>query len=387
MFQRLTTLLVLILASCGGGSNPASGDSSVAVDRGAMIQKAAAWLASRQHPDGRFGEHQPDLGITALCARALHQADPVRFKPQVDKAVAITLSSQIDGAGVESESRKLKPTENLGAFCDEDGKFLNYKTCVCIQLLHDVDPVKHKDAIKAGQDYIQGLQYKDEKVVRDFGAIGYGSKPVGDLSNTQFALEALAETGVAKDSEVFLRAQAYLTRLQNFRKNPSQDPAIFDGGFPYGVAEVGDGKSEKKINAKGEEAYGSYGSMTYAGLKSMIYANMGKDDARVMAAMAWIGAHYTLDENPGLARADNPALGQQGLYYYYHTFAKALRVACVDQLPLTGGARADWRKDLAAALHKRQSPEGFWANPADRWWEGDSQLVTSYALMALHEAR
>lgn len=376
MFPRLKVLLAMLLVSCGA-SGPGS-SSQGAVDRSALVSKAASWLASRQHEDGRFGEHQPDLGITALCARALHQSDPVAYKPQVDKAVQVVLASQVKAGGAD------KP---VGAFSDADGKFLNYKTCVSIQLLHDVDPVAHKSAIKAGQDYIQGLQFRDEKVVRDYGAIGYGSKPIGDLSNTQFALEALAETGVPKDSPVFLRAREYLTRLQNFRKNPSQDPALFDGGFPYGIAEAGDGKSEKRENAQGQSAYGSYGSMSYAGLKSMIYANLDSNDARVQAALAWIGSHYTLDENPGLARANDPALGQQGLFYYYHTFAKALRVAGVSKLSLTGGASADWRRDLCEALAKRQSPEGFWMNPKDRWWEGDSQLVTAYSLMALHEAR
>ena len=59
--------------------------------------------------------------------------------------------------------------------------------------------------------------------------------------------------------------------------------------------------------------------MTYAGLKSMIYAGLTADDPRVKAAYDYITKHYTLDENPGL--------GQQGLYYYYQTFAKALAAA------------------------------------------------------------
>ena len=58
--------------------------------------------------------------------------------------------------------------------------------------------------------------------------------------------------------------------------------------------------------------------MTYAGLKSMIYAGLDRNDPRVKAALTYITQHYTLDENPGL--------GQQGLYYYYHTFAKTMAV-------------------------------------------------------------
>ena len=54
--------------------------------------------------------------------------------------------------------------------------------------------------------------------------------------------------------------------------------------------------------------------MTYAGLKSMIYAGVGPDDPRVQAAFRWAQRNYTIQENPGL--------GDNGLYYYFHTFAK-----------------------------------------------------------------
>src|SRR5437773_7160188 len=50
----------------------------------------------------------------------------------------------------------------------------------------------------------------------------------------------------------------------------------------------------------------SYGSMSYAGLKSFIYANLKKDDPRVVAAVNWLKRNYSVDENP--------ALGAQGLY-------------------------------------------------------------------------
>ena len=56
--------------------------------------------------------------------------------------------------------------------------------------------------------------------------------------------------------------------------------------------------------------------MTYAGLKSFLYAGVSKDDPRVKGAVDWIRRHYTLEENPGMGKA--------GLYYYYHTFAKAM---------------------------------------------------------------
>ena len=106
---------------------------------------------------------------------------------------------------------------------------------------------------------------------------------------------------------------------------------------------------------------------------------MGRDDPRVKAALAFITQHYTLDENPGL--------GQQGLYYYYHTFAKTMAVLDQPALIDAAGASHDWRAELVAALAKRQQREGGWVNPADRFMEGDPNLVTAYALLSLAYTR
>ncbi len=63
----------------------------------------------------------------------------------------------------------------------------------------------------------------------------------------------------------------------------------------------------------------SYASMTYAGLKSMIFAGLTPDDPRVEAALTFIRKNYSLETNPGM--------GDAGLFYYYHTFAKSLTAA------------------------------------------------------------
>jgi hypothetical protein len=71
--------------------------------------------------------------------------------------------------------------------------------------------------------------------------------------------------------------------------------------------------------------------MTYAGLKSMIYCGVGPDDPRVQAATKWIRQHYTIAENPGM--------GADGLFYYYHTFAKALDAVGEDEFVDASGRR------------------------------------------------
>ncbi|KAK0327403.1 hypothetical protein LTR94_038591, partial [Friedmanniomyces endolithicus] len=54
-----------------------------------------------------------------------------------------------------------------------------------------------------------------------------------------------------------------------------------------------------------------------------------------------------------------------------------------DEFTDAAGVKHNWRADLVAALAARQRPDGSWANPTDRWMEGDPNLVTGYALMAL----
>jgi squalene-hopene/tetraprenyl-beta-curcumene cyclase len=146
---------------------------------------------------------------------------------------------------------------------------------------------------------------------------------------------------------------------------------IDDGGFYYTIAAGG----SSQAGATADGGLRSYGSMTYAGLKSMIYCGVGPQDPRVEAATKWIKDHYTLAENPGM--------GADGLYYYLHTFAKALDAVGSDELVDADGKSHDWRADLAAQLIKLQKEDGSWANSSERWLEADPHLVTAYSLLAL----
>ena len=118
--------------------------------------------------------------------------------------------------------------------------------------------------------------------------------------------------------------------------------------------------------------------MTYAGFKSLLYAGLTRDDPRVRAAFDWLRRHWTFAEHPGL--------GQQGLFYYYHAMARCLLAAQQTAIETTDGATRNWRDELVAALVARQRDDGRWVNDADRWEEGQPDLVTIYAVLALEEA-
>ena len=72
------------------------------------------------------------------------------------------------------------------------------------------------------------------------------------------------------------------------------------------------------------------------------------------------------------------------MYYYNHTFAKALHAIDIDTIEAASGTKHDWRRELIDELASRQQPVGSWINTeTDRWLEGDANLVTAYALLAL----
>jgi squalene-hopene/tetraprenyl-beta-curcumene cyclase len=115
--------------------------------------------------------------------------------------------------------------------------------------------------------------------------------------------------------------------------------------------------------------------MSYAGLLSYISADLKSDDPRVTAVVAWLRDNFTLEENP--------AMGPQGLFYYYHLMAKALTVYGADIFETGAGRRVNWREQLALKLINLQRADGSWANDNGRWFEKDVALVTAYALITL----
>ena len=261
----------------------------------------------------------------------------------------------------------------------------NYVTSVNLMALRAAKSDKYRSVIADAAEFLKQLQWDEgegKKSDDDFyGGAGYDSKSRPDLSNTQFFLDALKAAGVPPDDPAYKKALTFVSRSQNFKSEYNDRPwagKINDGSFIYTPAGGGETKVE---NAAG--ALIGYGSMTYAGIKSMIYCGVSKDDPRMKKALEWIRKHYTVEFNPGFPKP----MAQRGLYYYYHTMAKCLDIMGVDYVEDEQGNKHDWRADISAALAKRQRPDGSWVNENDRWMEGDPNLVTGYALMALSHCK
>ncbi|WP_435010810.1 prenyltransferase/squalene oxidase repeat-containing protein [Tundrisphaera lichenicola] len=329
--------------------------------------KAVSFLRSRQKADGSWSSERGP-GISALAVTALLRSGrSTAAEPTVVKGLAY-----LEGF--------ISPKGGLA-----EGPQSNYVTSVALMAFHEANTKGQYDAqIKAGQDYLKGLQWDEGegKGPDDpyFGGAGYGGRSRPDLSNTSFFMDALRDTGLPADDPSLRKALTFVSRCQNLKSEFNDQPwaeKVNDGGFIYSAASGGVSMAVPPTDANG--GLRSYASMTYAGLKSMIHAGLKPDDPRVKAATDYIARHYSVDENPGL--------GQSGLYYYYQTFAKALSLLGKANLVDAEGQAHDWKSDLVAALAKRQADDGSWVNPADRFMEGDPNLVTSYALLALAYAK
>lgn len=362
------------------------------------IDKGNAYLKAHQAEDGTWG----DPGYPALTALAVTAA--MRAPDQKGKPVPEYLK---------------KSYEFLLKSQKEDGSIFNrglasYNTSVCMLALLAADNDAYDKPLLKARAYLIRQQEHFAPDSPYHGGIGYGgadAPPIADLSNTSLALEAvyyskkLAQDGkYGEQPELDWQAAAeFVSRCQ---KDPdtTSDPSQA-GGFMYRPAgserqapqkqAAPSGKPGTDASARGsrggrggrggmgggkamaEDYAHAYGSMTYAGMQSLIYANMGKDDPRVKAALDWLSNNYSVDENPGV--------GIQGLYYYYQSMAKALSAAGIDFLKLKGGDEVDWRDNLATKLVSIQNPDGSWVNTNNRWWEADPVLVTAYTVLALEQ--
>ncbi len=348
-------------------STKARHDAQAAIDRGLAFFKAT------QRADGGWESmDRSDPAITAMVGKCFIQHKNFGpSHPLVQKALALILTFRHDDGGIYTEGLGLR----------------NYYTSVCLMALAAAKDEKYKPHISKAQSFLKNLQWDEVEDIDEsnpwYGGAGYGRNKRPDLSNTQMMLEALKQSGLATTDPTYKKALKFIQRCQNL--SASNDQAFArganDGGFVYTPANGGESKAGT-VMVEGQPRLRSYGSMTYAGFKSYLYADLDRNDPRVQAALKWIQRHYTLDHNPNMPGEQS----LQGLYYYYHVFARALRAWGEPVIADGKGVKHSWREDLCRKLISLQNKDGSWVNTADRWYEGNPALVTAYAVLALQTA-
>lgn len=351
---------------CSSYNAGAAVDDQAGADAGMLVARAVAFLEASQADDGSWSSEKGP-GVTALVAASLLANDRGPHDPVVAKAINYVLTFVQPSGGIHNPATRYR----------------NYETSLAILCLQAAnEDGRYDDVVGRARLFVNEIQWDQAEGYDEsnpgYGGSGYGKHNRPDLSNTQYMLDALHALDVPGSDPAVQRALAFVSRCQNLEtehnqtKFPTLNP---DGGFYYTVAAGGSSQAGQLPNG----GLRSYGSMTYAGLKSMIYAGVDQDDPRVKAAYRWAQQHYTLDENPGL--------GPAGLFYYYHTFAKALAAVGHSTIRDQRGAEHNWREELVRELAQRQAADGSWVNRHDRWYEGDPNLVTGYALLALSHCR
>jgi squalene-hopene/tetraprenyl-beta-curcumene cyclase len=317
-----------------------------------------------QAADGSYTA-QAGPAFTAICTLALLRNGRTADDPQVAK-------------GLKYMEGFVQPD---GRICSAKSRIPNYETCVDLMAFAAANKDGRYDKlIDNAEKFLRGVQSDEDESLDpsdpSYGGAGYGAGGRADLSNTAYLLEALESAGVEGNDEAVKKALIFVSRCQNLESEHNTLPFAAknpDGGFIYTPA-VG-GVSAAGRPAQDESALRSYGSMSYAGLKSMIYANVDDSDPRIKAAVTWLRKHYSVAENPGM--------GENGLYYYYHTMAKALDALGENSFEDAKGNTHNWKQELAAELEKKQAADGSWVNSSRKWMEGDPNLCTAFALISL----
>ncbi len=346
------------------------------------ISRGVEFLKGRQDKDGGHWVTADDPALSALVLSALIQNPANEAKSdELKRGYDFLLRNVKPDGGIYTKARA------------------NYNTAICLMALVLRARPEDEEIIRRARRFVAHQQNDADtpgKTDNPFdGGIGYGGAQPGapahaDLSNTSFALEALyyskklfEDSGKPVEKKDDLNWEAaieFVSRCQNLKATNDQPWAGQDqeniGAFGYTPVPQAP-RGGKKDGGPVPMRY--YGSISYAGMLSFIYAGLTPEDPRIKAALEWLGANYTVDENPGM--------GAEGLYYYYHTMAKALATAGIRTLKTKSGA-ADWIADLSRKLISLQNADGSWANTASgRWMESDPVLVTAYTVLALEQVQ
>lgn len=361
-------LLALVLTVAGYAQSPFTPDVDDSVAREAAVAQARArqWLVAQQHPAGDWSGHP---GITAACVLALLKSAPAAPAPD-EAGAALTRARDYLREQVRADGTVPGPG-------GQDGDL--YAASMTLIAL----AVQPRQPDRAAIHRLRaGLLRALQPAGPGYGSAGsdaqgfrYAQARYPDLSNTQWALEALAVSqGLASPADerqeravrrAMAGAVAFIASCQVL--DPAATPPNpAHGGFTYySVADRA--AATPHDHEVGRERL--WGSLSYGGLKTLVYGQVPARDPRLLAAQAWAGQHFSVQENPGL--------GAGGYYYYLYLLATAHTLLGADLPP------AHWRRPVLTALLSRQLGGGQWTNTNPLWLESDAALCTAYGLLAL----
>ena len=356
----MKAMLLLFAAGC------AATTLADATNHEASVVRGASFLLSRQAADGHWSDPQMPA-LTALPLWALTgcagktAVDAARVGEAMKKAASFVLATQRPDGGFYVP-KPGRGGSGLG----------NYNTSVCLSALFD-SGLAPKAALLRAREYIASSQLVgDDTLAGGFGYDKVSRRRYADLSNTSYAMSAMAKTASLEEFRTDgKRVDIDWDKAIAFVEHLMEKDGSEAGGAAYNERTPQAGTS---TNAQGKVHLRTYGSMTYAAVLSLCSARLDRGDPRVRQSLEYLTKYWSVDENPGM--------GNQGLYYFYDIMARALTAAEVRQV-----GEHDWRRELSAKVISLQRPDGSWANDNNRFWEADPVLCTSFALIVLNLCR
>ena len=331
------------------------------VDIETAITNGASFLLSRQAADGHWSDPQmPALTALPLWALSVSRSGQETAFP-LKKAAEFVLKTQREDGGFYVP-KPGRGGSGLG----------NYNTSVCLSALFDSGLAPKAVLLKA-RTYIASSQLGgDDTMAGGFGYDKVSRRRYADLSNTSYAMSAMAKTASLEEFRTDgKKADIDWDKALGFVQNLMEKEGPDKGGAAYNERTPQAGTT---TNAQGRVHLRAYGSMTYAAVLSMCSAKLDRGDPRVRQSLEYLTKYWSVEENPGM--------GNQGLYYFYDIMARALSAAGVEKV----GDHA-WKKELSKKVISLQKPDGSWANDNNRFWEADPVLCTSFALLVLNLCR
>lgn len=222
---------ILTLAVLGGAfsDNPAFGYTPESPEVQAMINRGVKFLEENFGKSG--GQHEKELGAVCICALACYKATGNPQHPLVTKAVA-----QIRG--------------ELQSGMKHSGH-ANYSLGIAMIFLGELDLQAYRREIEAMLEEIYKRQMP-------YGAWSYPNDPLGDVSQTQYAVLGMwlaHRQGINVDQQVVERVCNWLLRIQE----PS-------GVFPYKGEDPGHfNRIEQKVQTSASMCAAGVGSLYVCG--------------------------------------------------------------------------------------------------------------------------
>ena len=308
------------------------------------IEKGLCWLYHHQDNDGSWNS---DVGITSMCALTFMNYGLTEEQPVVADAINWILGSgHVHGDGSIYSSYSYRTYQNSLAIL------------ALVAADRANEPDQYTTYIANAANWLNTSQWDEGEGYNSghdwYGGFGYGSSNRPDLSNTQWALMALAAAGFEDSDPMWAKVLIFTEKCQN--------P---DGGLQY-------------LPWGSLSTAGSYGSMTAAGIWNYKLCGLTNTDSRITDALNWFTNYYTWDENPNM-KPD----GRRFQYYYYCTIAKALIMMGQTHVVVSGTPH-DWYQEMSEKIISLQHDDGHWVNTyTGHGSEGIPNIATGFSLLAL----